>query len=186
MSTNSGTPPSDVTASTIRIAPASCTSFAISSTGCLRRSTSPRTIATTFAGRTRGSPHLIGREHVAPGSGDRLHVCPVTARHVGQAQAEVAVGAHQHGIARLDHVGDRGLHGRGAGAGNRNRQVVLGLKCVLQQLLGAVHQLDKLRVEVAEQGQRLRKQDARVDRAGAGPHQQPGRNSELGETPGRQ
>ena len=92
---------------------------------------------------------LLEAEGFAPGLLDRVHLGPVATGHIGEAQAEVALDRHQHAVARFDHVGDRGFHGRTAGAAHRNRQAVIGLPDVAEQLLHLPHQLDVEGIQVA-------------------------------------
>ena len=93
---------------------------------------------------------LFEAEGFTPGLLDGAHVGAVAAGHVLQAQAEVALHGHQHGVARLDHVGDGGLHGGRTGAAHRQGEPVVRLPDVTQQLLHLAHQGDIQRIEMAD------------------------------------
>ena len=93
---------------------------------------------------------LFEAEGFTPGLLDGAHVGAVAAGHVLQAQAEVALHGHQHGVTRLDHVGDGGLHGGRTGAAHRQGEPVVRLPDVTQQLLHLAHQGDIQRIEMAD------------------------------------
>ena len=93
---------------------------------------------------------LLKAEGFTPRLLDRAHVGAVATGHVLQAQAEVALHGHQHGVARLHHVGDGGLHGGRTGTAHRQGEPVIRLPDVTQQLLHLAHQGDIEGIEMAD------------------------------------
>ena len=87
------------------------------------------------------------------------------------AAAEHAVLAHDDLVARFHQVGETGFHAGGTGCGNRDRQLVVGLKGVLQQLLHLIHHADEHRVEMTDGGPGQGLENARVNIGRAGAHQ---------------
>ena len=114
--------------------------------------------------------HLIGIEHLAVRPLDRRDDGAGAFGDVLHPAAEDAVDAHQHPVARLDQVDDDRLHPGRPGSRDRQRQPILGLKHVAEQVLGLVHQGGELGVEVADE-RRAECLAARADRRrwGRGP-----------------
>ena len=134
-------------------APASWAIVAISSTGCQAPvEVSAWTIPTTL-GRSRldGGLDLSGSNTSPYGRSIDRDLGPGALGDVFHPGAEHAVDADEHLVAGLDQVDDDGFHPGRARPGNRQRQPILGLKHVAEQVLGLVHQRHELGVEVAEQ-----------------------------------
>lgn len=82
-------------------------------------------------------------------------------------------------VAGLEQVGEGGLHAGGAGAGDGKGERLLRAENLTQHLGDAVHDLDELRVQVAQDGGGHGAQDARVYVAWAGTQKDTPRRIEL-------
>ena len=163
-------------------APASWAIRAISSTGCQAPvEVSAWTIPTTLGPTRLTAASTSSRvEDLAVRPLDRRDLGPGPLGDVDHPAAEDAVDADEHPVARLDQVDDDRLHPGRAGPRDRQRQPVLGLEDVAEQVLRLVHQGHELGVEVAEQRHPQRGQDARMDVARARAQEQPRRTGSAG------
>ena len=115
--------------------------------------------------------HFVRIEHLAIRPLDRRDDGAGAFGDVFHPAAENAVDADQHPVARLDQVDDDRLHPGRACSRDRQRQPILGLKHIAEQVLGLVHQGRELGVEVADERRGERFQHARMNVAGAGTHE---------------
>ena len=93
---------------------------------------------------------FVETEGFTPGLFNHLNIGPVAPRHVHQAVAEIPLHRHQHGVTRLNGVGQSGLHCGTSRATHGQRQAIVGLPGVTQQLLHLTHQLHVKRIEMAD------------------------------------
>ncbi len=91
--------------------------------------------------------------------------------HLDHAGAEVAADPDHHLIARLDQIGDAGLHPCAAGARHGEGELVGGPEDVLEHAPGVIHDGQVLGIEVAEGGFGQSGKDAGADIARAGAHE---------------
>ena len=167
-------PPSDVTVSAITSAPCACAMVAIASallptpvdvsacTNETMRMSGLRVERPLYPVERDGrAPVVVDDDRHAAGALDVLELPP----------AEGAVAADEHLVARLDEVDEAGLHADGTGAGDGERDPVLGLEGVAQQILELVHHAHELGVEVADRRSRHGVEHALVDVRGAGAHE---------------
>ena len=94
-----------------------------------------------------------------------------TSHDVRHPRPKYPVHADDNLIARFKEIDKAGLHAGAARAGNRNRKGVVGLKEISQQTLRLVHQLKKIRVQVADALGRERPQNPRRYITGPRSHQ---------------
>lgn len=131
--------------------------------------------------RFEGILDLLGCDDTAPLDIHPPNLRPAARRDVAHALPEQPGDADEHFVARLHHIAQRRLHPRAAGARDGQGEVVLGLKDVTQQLHGAVGDGEKLGVEVPDHRRGHRAQDAGINIARAGAHQDSLGWSEFGE-----
>ena len=139
----------------------------ISSSGwCAPVDVSAWTIPTHLArGRAASAAATASASIVSPPGGvDQVHEGAVALGHVRHPRAEHAGHADDRLVARLGQVGDAGLHAGAAGAGDRQRELVLGPEHLLQEAARLVHDREVLRIEVAERRRGQRRQHARGHR----------------------
>ena len=114
---------------------------------------------------------LVERDRRAPCVFDN-HRFAATANDVFfHAATKDAINANQNLIAGLDQIGKTGFHTGRAGRGYRKGQRVFGLISIAQQGFNLVHQLDKLRVQMADNRARHGTKHARVNIGRPGAHQ---------------
>ena len=183
-STMTGTPPSDVTASTIVRQPCS---WASATSGCgslsapvdvsactkatMRASGCGRQRRLDLSHGDRGAPVVVDHDRYAARA---LHV-------LDHAPAEGAVAADDHLVARLDEVDEARLHADGARTRHRKRDLVRRLEGVAQELLELLHHPHELGVEVTDRGTGHGLQDPGRHVGGSGPHEGPNRRFERRE-----
>ena len=124
---------------------------------------------------------FLKREPLTPGLLDRFHFTPVATGHVRQAKTEIALYSHKDGVTGFDRVGQGGFHGSTARATHWQRQPVVRLPGVAQQLLNFPHQLHIKRIEVAYGSAGQRFQNRGMGVGGAWPQQQTIRRVDRGE-----
>jgi hypothetical protein len=118
-------------------------------------------------------------EHLSPRALQRGHRCAGAPGNVGHPLAKDAVHAHDHLVAWLNEVDHAGFHAGTTGTADRKGQAVGRSKSLPQELLHLIHDLQELRVQVADEGRGHRRQNARMNVAGAWPHEDARRRVEL-------
>ncbi len=114
---------------------------------------------------------LVRADRLSPGVLDD-HRDPAEAFHVLlHTSAEYAIDAHNDLVARLHQVREAGLHARGSGGRDRERERVSGLERVLEKLLHLFHHADEGGIQMSDDGSAHRGEDARIDVGGARAHQ---------------
>ena len=93
-------------------------------------------------------------ERRAPFCFNSIHLGATALRHVDHTSAKDAVDADQHGIAGFDEIDEASLHAGAAGARHGQRQTILSLKDFPQHGHALVHDLQKFRIEMADDGKR--------------------------------
>jgi hypothetical protein len=116
---------------------------------------------------------LVGVNRLTPFVLDHDRRGAATLDVFDHASTEDPVSAHDHLVARRDHVDEAVLHADRAGARDREGERVLRLVNVAQQRLQLLHHLDEHRIEVADRGLAHRGEDARMDLGRAGAHERP-------------
>src|SRR6266581_6660129 len=89
-------------------------------------------------------------EHFAPGALDGRNGGAGALGHIRHALAKHPIDADHHFIAGLDEVDDTGLHAGAAGAAHRKGKSVLGAEQTPEHVLRLVHNLQELRIEMAD------------------------------------
>ncbi len=113
-------------------------------------------------------------EYLAPGRFENSQLCADSTRHVDHPLTEVALVAKNEFIARFNQVDQTGLHSRHSCGTDRKGQLIFGLENLPEHLLSLGHDLEKLRIEVTQQGCRHHRQYARVNVTGSRPEKEPG------------
>src|SRR6266852_4740613 len=103
------------------------------------------------------------------------------AEHLRHSLAENTVDADDHLVARFDDVDDAGLHAGTASAAYGEGETIVRPKRKPQEFLALVHDLQKLRVKMANEGIGHRRQNARVHVAGARSKKDPRREFQWSE-----
>ena len=119
----------------------------------------------------QGAGQDLQVNRIAPCKVQDDHLGTAALGNVAQAVAEEAVAADNHLVTPLQDVGTGGLHGPGAGGGEGDGHIVLGVVNLPQHLADLVHHPEKLGVKVAQDGQGHSLQDPGVDGAGPGAHE---------------
>jgi len=114
---------------------------------------------------------LLRVDRVAPLVLDQDRRAAAAHRVFQHAAAEHAVLAHDHLVARGDHVHEAEFHPDRARARQREGERVLRLIDIAQQGLELLHHLDEHRIEIADRRLAHGGQHARVDLGRAGAHQ---------------
>ena len=172
-STREGTPPSEVTASTMVRRRAGGRSPPASWHRTARRSRSRHARRRRCALRVGLERvfELVRVDRAAPRIVDHDGSAAVALDVLLHAPAEHAVAAHDHRVARLDQVDEAGLHARRARRGHRHGQCVVGLEGIAQQFLHLVHHVDEGRIEMTDGRLGHGRKHARMHVGGAGAHE---------------
>ena len=110
------------------------------------------TSVTTRAGRSRSARLTwLDLERLSPWHLEPLHLAAEPTGYLCQPVTKEAVHAGKHRLTRLDQVGQRRFHGRGARTGDGQGQSVVGLEDHAQERLNVGQDGDELRVEMADQ-----------------------------------
>jgi hypothetical protein len=102
--------------------------------------------------------HRARLDGLPPRHVEQMHRRAVAVGHVRHARAERARDADDHLVSSLGQVGDARLHAGAPRPGHRERQLVLGLEHALQKAARLVHDLQVLRIQVAERRRRKRRE----------------------------
>ena len=107
-------------------------------------------------------------EDFAPGLLEAHDLGALTARHLGLAVAEVAVGEDDDLRSRLDEVADRGFHAAAAGGGDDEGLLILGAEDGAQQALNVGGDFEEVGIEMPDDGLRHGLVNARMNLSGTG------------------
>src|SRR3990172_5360710 len=94
---------------------------------------------------------------------DPPDLCPVARGHLAKALPEIAIHPRDNPVPRLDEVDQRGLHSSAPGPREGQGDGVLCLEDEPEQFHRLVHQLEELRVQMADHRGRHSAEDSRVD-----------------------
>ena len=97
-------------------------------------------------------PDFIGCPDLSKGDFHPNSRAPMALDDVGQSLTEEAMDPYDHLVAGFHDVADGGLHRGHPGAWQRDRELVLGLKKMAEQDHRVVHDLEKIRIDIPQNG----------------------------------
>ena len=121
----------------------------------------------------QGREQALVRDVLAPVRADLDHLGAAAPGDLGDPRAEVAAGSDDHRLARLDQVGEAGLHPRCPSRLQRQDQPALGAVDAAEHVDDVEQDLVQLRVQVPEHRLLHRLEGGGVDVARPGPAEQP-------------
>ncbi len=117
--------------------------------------------------------HLLRGNGTAPFHIHPHHVASQAFRDVAHAGAKQTIHPDDHLVARLDQVDEGGLHPPAAGGGHRQGHRIVRAEEGPEQLLGLVHDLEEVGIQIADRGSGHGPENPRRHVARPGAHEEP-------------